>query len=318
MVRAIVIGCGVSGLSTGIRLLEAGHEVAIWARDVPPNTTSNRAAAIWYPYRASPRERVLAWARRTLDALYELAPVPEAGISPIETVEVYRNPVHEPWWRHAVRSFRYAAPSDLPEGYPAGYVFETLLVEMPIYLPYLLKRFRSLGGTIEQREVANLDEPAAETEIVINCAGLGNAALLNDGEMYPVRGQLVRVERTVERRAFLDDYEDERSVIAYVVPRSTDTLLGGQALPGNWSTEPDPAIAAEIVARCSRLVPEVAGARVLEHLVGLRPGRSSVRLEAEETPAGPVVNNYGHGGAGVTLSWGCAEDVVRLVSGRHP
>ena len=106
-------------------------------------------------------------------------------------------------------------------------------------------------------------------------------------------------------------------MIAYVIPRSDDTLLGGQAKPDDWSAVPDPAIAAEIIARCSRLVPEVTNARVLEHLVGLRPGRSSVRVEAESTPAGLVVHNYGHGGAGVTLSWGCAEEVVRLVSGKH-
>jgi D-amino-acid oxidase len=308
----------VAGISSGIRLLEAGHRVSIWARDLPPNTTSNHAAAIWYPYRAYPRERVLTWAARTLDALYDLADVPATGVSRIETIEAHRAPVHEPWWRHAVRSFRFAGPADLPEGYAAGYMFETLLVEMPIYLPYLLDRFRTLGGTLDRREIVSFSEPASLADVVVNCAGLGNIALLGDHEMYPVRGQILRVERTAERRAFLDDYEDELGVIAYVVPRSTDTLLGGQARPDDWNTEPDTGIAAEIIERCVRLVPEVHGAQVLEHLVGLRPGRSSVRVEAEATPAGLVVHNYGHGGAGVTLSWGCAEEVVRLVSGKHP
>lgn len=315
--QTIVVGCGVAGLSSGIRLLEAGHQVTIWARDLPPATTSSLAAAIWYPYRAYPRERVLAWATRTLDALYDLVDTPGSGVSTIETFEVYRQAVHEPWWRHAVRSFRFAGPDELPAGYPGGYVFETVLVEMPLYLPYLMQRFRARGGHIEQRQVRSLAEPATQADVVVNCAGLGNVELLGDHEMYPVRGQLVRVERTAERRSFLDDYEDELGVIAYVVPRSNDTLLGGQALPNDWSITPDPTIAAEIVARCAQLVPEVAGARVLEHLVGLRPGRSSVRVEAEGTPGALLVHNYGHGGAGVTLSWGCAEEVVRLVSGKH-
>ena len=61
-----VLGCGVSGLSSGIRLLEAGHSVELWARELPPHTTSDVAAAVWYPYRAFPQDRVNVWAKRTL------------------------------------------------------------------------------------------------------------------------------------------------------------------------------------------------------------------------------------------------------------
>ena len=58
MARVIVVGAGVVGLSCAVRLLEAGHRVDVLARDLPLETTSAVAAAIWYPYRALPQDRV--------------------------------------------------------------------------------------------------------------------------------------------------------------------------------------------------------------------------------------------------------------------
>ncbi|MDJ0465651.1 FAD-dependent oxidoreductase [Streptomyces sp. H27-C3] len=94
-------------------------------------------------------------------------------------------------------------------------------------------------------------------------------------------------------------------------------VLGGTAQEDNWDTDPDPAVARAIVERCSRVRPEVAGAGILEHRVGLRPARAGgVRPAAERLPSGALcVHNYGHGGAGVTVAWGCARDAARLVAG---
>ena len=122
---------------------------------------------------------------------------------------------------------------------------------------------------------------------------------------------LFRSEPPPVRRVMLD--EDETTGVTYIIPRSRDCYLGGSAEEGNWSLEPDMKTAQEIIERCARIAPEVLNARVVEHLVGLRPGRSTVRLEAEPQPNGKlVIHNYGHGGAGITLSWGCAEEVARL------
>jgi len=95
----------------------------------------------------------------------------------------------------------------------------------------------------------------------------------------------------------------------YVVPRSRDVVVGGTATEGEWSRTPTPEVASAILRRALRLVPELAGAEVLGHRVGLRPSRSEVRLER----VGDVVHCYGHGGAGVTLSWGCAREVAELL-----
>jgi D-amino-acid oxidase len=83
----------------------------------------------------------------------------------------------------------------------------------------------------------------------------------------------------------------------------------------DWNTEPVPAVAARILRDCAAIEPRVNGARVLGHRVGLRPFRPQVRLEAEPPGRGPlVVHNYGHGGAGVTLSWGCAREAAGLAA----
>src|SRR3954454_19208329 len=101
----------------------------------------------------------------------------------------------------------------------------------------------------------------------------------------------------------------------YVVPRSHDIVVGGSDEEGDWSRTPDPETAERILERTRGLVPELTGAKVLRHKVGLRPVRPAVRLEEERRGATRVVHCYGHGGAGVTLSWGCADEVAAMVGG---
>jgi D-amino-acid oxidase len=288
--------------------------VQIWARDLPPRTTSNIAAAIWHPFRAFPLDLVLGWGQRSLAVFYDLVAEPESGVKIGEGMEIYRGHVGEPWWREAVRRFRFAEPEELPAGYGSGYFFETVVVETGIYLPYLMRRFEGLGGRIVQREIHSLSEPLREAQVVANCAGLGTLTFLPDDELTPIRGQIIRISKIPVTRIMLDDeLPDQNGGITYVVPRSNDCILGGVTQPGNWSMQPDEATARAIFERAARLVPEVRDAQILEHLVGLRPGRTSVRLEAEQLEGGTVVHNYGHGGAGITLSWGCADEVVGLL-----
>lgn len=314
--------------------MEAGYEVEIWARELPPDTTSNVAAAIWYPYKAYPVERVTAWGQRAFQVFVELAGVEGTGVSMAEGYEVFRGPMGDPWWLSCVRSFRRAAPEELPCGRRDGYVFETPVIEMSVYLEYLVGRFRGMGGRIVVRDVGSLEEAFEESEVVVNCAGLGARELVGDESLYPIRGQIVRVEPLSTRNFLLDEDEEqgdgERAMeveagaeangeddlrgVTYIVPRSNDCVLGGTAQAGDWSVEPDMGTARDIIERCARFVPEVRQKKVLSHAVGLRPGRHAIRLEAEAfSGGGVVVHNYGHGGSGVTLSWGCAEEVVALV-----
>ncbi len=308
----LVIGSGVVGLSCGIRLREAGFDAHIWARDLPPHTTSNVAAAIWYPYLAYPQELTLGWSITTYAELGRLAINPASGVQVIEGIELFPAPVDDPWWRDAVPSFRRAGPAELPPGYADGYLFATPMIEMPIYLDYLLTRFRELGGIIERRALTSLEEACAVAETVVNCAGLGSRSLVGDPRVVPIRGQVVRVAQVGIERFIFDDYGP--GGVTYIIPRSHDIILGGTADEGLENLEPDPQIAQAILDRCIALEPRLRHATILEHKVGLRPGRSSVRMEAEQRADRLVVHNYGHGGAGVTLSWGCADTVVQMVS----
>ena len=128
--------------------------------------------------------------------------------------------------------------------------------------------------------------------------------------MEPIRGQIVRVRNPGIKRFVLDEENPEG--VTYIVPRSGDCILGGTAEEGEWGLQPDPETAAAILRRCTQLQPRLKGVKVLEHKVGLRPGRPEIRLEHEDGPI-PRIHNYGHGGSGITLSWGCAEETLRLV-----
>jgi len=305
----LVLGAGVSGLSAGLLLVRAGWSVTVRAEEPPLRTTSAAAAAVWYPYKAAPEGRVLEWGRRTFADLLDLAEnEPAAGVRLRDGLELFRRPVPDPWWRDAVRSYRRADAAELPPGYRGGYFFRSPVVEMPTYLPYLLDRFRDGGGRFEVGRVESLQAALAVCPVVVNCTGLGSRGLLGDEDVRPVRGQVVRVSNPGLDRFLIDEES-----LTYVVPRRTDCILGGTAEEGRWDTQPDPATAADILRRCQALEPRLSGAAVLEHRVGLRPCRSAVRLEREDRPGGVVVHNYGHGGSGVTLSWGCAREAVSLL-----
>ena len=317
----LIIGCGVSGLSSGVRLLEAGHRVSIWAEALPPDTTSNIAAAVWYPYKAYPEHLAVGWGAVAYRVFQELANEPRTGVAMREVIELLPAPTSDPWWVAAVSGFRHATADELLGRRADGYVFSAPVIDMSIYLDYLMRRFRAAGGAIVQRRVGSLGEALAESPLVVNCSGLGARTLVGDREMTPSRGQVLRVRadgswRGAVDRVILDDAHPVD--VTYIVPRIHDIVLGGTAIEGEENAKVDPATSEDILRRCAALAPALAAVRpedIVSVAVGLRPVRSAIRLEREQIgPEHTVIHNYGHGGAGVTLSWGCAEEVARLVA----
>jgi D-amino-acid oxidase len=308
-VRVIVVGAGVIGLSSALRLAERGHDVAVLARDLPPETTSAVAAALWCPYRALPREAVTAWSATTYTELSRLAgDEPGCGVTIRWGTELVRRHVTTPWWRAAVP--RLDPLTTVPEGYEGGWRLPVPVVDMSVYLPWLTARLAALEVTITRAWLPALPPPSPAVAVV-NCSGLAARALAGDDSVTPVRGQVVLVEQVgLEEWALAEAGETD---LTYVVPRQKVIVVGGTATEGHYEPRPDPATADAILTRARRLVPELGGATVVGHRVGLRPARPVVRLEAERVGEGTVVHCYGHGGAGVTMSWGCADDVAALV-----
>ncbi|MCW2814486.1 MAG: D-amino-acid:oxygen oxidoreductase [Nocardioides sp.] len=278
MSRVIVVGAGVVGLTCAVRLLEAGHRVDVVARDLPLETTSAVAAAIVHPYRAGPVDLVERWTARSTAVFAEVAGGGDSD-------------------EHGVRVL---PGTDLVRGDSTAPV-----VDMPRYLSWLARRVEALGGTLTR---LNLSALPSHGDVVVNCSGLGARLLGEDRTVLPVAGQVVVLEQVGLERWALDDRTATSPT--YVVPRLDEVVVGGTADDGEWNRTPSPQVAADIVRRAALLVPALAHARVLRHKVGLRPGRPVVRLER----VGRVVHCYGHGGAGVTLSWGCADDVAALVA----
>ena len=298
-------GAGVVGLSCAARLLADGHRVDVIARDLPRETTSAVAAALWYPYRALPQDRVTAWAAASYDAFDALAEDDETGVRMVPGTEVLPEPRADPWWVGAVRGLERTRVN----GYADGWTFTAPVIEMPVYLRWLTVRVAALGGTLTRTNLSRLPEPRHTPPVlVVNCAGIGSRLLAQDLTVTPVRGQVVLVAQTGLDRWWLDE-----SGPTYVVPRSSDIVVGGTDDEGEWDRRPDPEVARWLLERAVALVPALARAKVIGHRVGLRPARPEVRLEVEETEGRKVVHCYGHGGAGVTLSWGCADEVALLV-----
>jgi len=316
MKRIAIVGAGVSGLTCGVLCAECGRRVSIFAEEFGQKTTSAAAAAIWYPYDAEPADKIIAWALATYQVLVDLARDSLSGVSMLELRTFSRiGAIQIPEWAHALGAT--VIPTDVEQSvainysaFKSGFALNVPLIDTTIYLDYLTNRFQKAGGSINGNvRFEKLEDVGPAFELVINCAGIGARTLVPDVDLEPHRGQIVigpKIE-SVSCAIVCDD-----PPLMYVIPRTNDCVYGGS----NELSEDrqiDPAATARIVAECSRVL-NIDSPRVLAERVGLRPFRKSgVRLERGQLRDGrDVIHNYGHGGAGFTLSWGCAQQVLQL------
>ena len=307
-----MLGAGVIGMSSAIRLAEAGHQVDVLARELPLETTSSVAGGLWLPFLAQPAEAVARWARLTLDALLELHAQagPElTGIVPREGYLLGTGPARPAWSQGLTERLQLISVANPAAGHQHGWHLRVPIVDMTVYLPYLLDRLRAAGGTLTRLPLTAL--PARG--LVVNCTGLASRALAADPEVYPIRGQVVRMSNP-GLTTWWSDESDHGDQLTYVFPHARHVVVGGTMQRDDFDTTPDDATSARIVERARELVPALRNATVLSQRVGLRPARSAVRLETVRGPESTVVHCYGHGGSGITLSWGCADDVLAAVN----
>ncbi|HTD95835.1 MAG TPA: FAD-dependent oxidoreductase [Edaphobacter sp.] len=258
-----VLGSGAVGLATARLVQEAGFEVTIYTKALPPETTSNIAGGQWFPASVYDPEKTLTpeftqqfvAAARYGYRRYQIMTDPKYGIRWMRNYFLSDTP-----WRSPTTGGQFGLIQDLlPESkdlrageHPFGKKlvcqFDGLIVEPPIYLPAMLTDVRIAGGRIVVREMRSLDEVKALPErLVFNCTGLGAKALFNDAELTPIRGQLTFLVPQPEV-TYATSYEN-----TYMFSRRDGVLLGGTHEMGDWNLEVDMETKARILAKQAEL-----------------------------------------------------------------
>lgn len=306
MKKITVLGCGIIGLTTAIHLERAGYTVRIITNHLPDQTTSAIAAAIWMPFRAEPAELVNQWSLETYHVFEKESLNPKTGVSMVDFQ--YLSQTDEiPPWESAIPAvaLRKAQKEELPPSYNFGYIASVPLIETPIYLEYLLHEFK---GEILLDTVQNLNDLCAADSMLINCTGLGAKELLDDPALYPVKGQLVKMQADETIPAAADD---DPNHFFYTIPRKDCLVLGGTAEAHVYDLNIEKTVTERILRQSQRVLPKIKELTILKVETGLRPYRSTIRLEREAQRN--IIHNYGHGGSGFTVSWACAESVKKLL-----
>jgi len=315
-----IIGAGVSGLTTAVVFAERGWRTAIFAAETGAATNSAAAGAIWYPYDTAGDEALISWALSSYREFVDLSRQSRSGVSMIELRTFSRaGEIQIPAWAMALGGLRLQPNecsfpflrSQSPAPFTSGFALTVPVMDTTKYLPYLAERLLEAGGSITgNSHVDKLEEVNREFALVINCAGIGARSLVPDTDLEPHRGQVAIVPPFELPCAVVCDDPP----LMYAIPRTKDCVFGGTNEISD-NRVPDPEATSRIVSECSRVL-NISEPSVIAERVGLRPFRKGgVCLRREQLHDGrPVIHNYGHGGSGFTLSWGCARNVLELAA----
>ncbi len=260
--RFAVLGCGGVGLATARLLQRRGFDVTIYAKDMPPNTTSNIAGAQWSPVTVFDRDKTTPQfmdqfdrASRLAFRYYQDLPGADYGIRWIENYQLSDHPPqpHTPTVNEQLfRDTRDLAPGEHPFAAPYVHRFTTMLIEPPIYLTAMLRDYYQAGGKIIVRQFDGVHDVAGLSEpVVINCTGLGAGAIFQDTEIIPVKGQLTVLlpQPEVDYIALANDL--------YMFPRRDGVLLGGTHERGVWTLDPNLDLARQVFEGHKKLFSEM-------------------------------------------------------------
>jgi len=318
--RVCVLGAGVVGLTTAVRIQEEvpGLQVTVLAERFSPITTSDVAAGIFHWGLQGPdKETTEKWARDSWEyyqGLLDMGRPWETGVSvlPIYHWSQYEQ-LNRPIMNELCPVYRDLTDKELdlasPQGkFRFGKYYHTMQIETSIYLSYLQSALHRTGVHLIQRKVSNLASLKEEFDLVINCSGLGSRSLCGDSSILPLRGQVLQVSAPwVKTGLYADD--------VYILPGQNYVTIGSTRQYNDWMSEESPHDSARIWSRAVSTFPCISGAKLLDTKVGLRPYRPQprVELEVQEGTGLPVIHNYGHGGYGIMSSPATAHTVVSLV-----
>ena len=324
--KVAVIGAGIMGISSAYQIKKKfpQFEVTVIAEIFTPNNVSDGAAGLWRPgdVGTTPRKLINKWSKATLDYTNDLLKNDPAasknGLSYAHGYCISCEEIPAPEWEDLALDLKR-----FPEKMKGGYGYTGIFTEGKKHIPWLMSNFYNLGGNAIKRKVNDIAELWDQFDIIVNCAGLGAKELAKDNDMFPVRGQVLRVTAPWIKEFVYHVDKDEQGRVCYVFPNQDDVVIGGTKQVNNN----DPRIKANvrewILEKTQELIPSLKYAEIKYDWVGLRPSRTQVRLEREviirpksnsrSMKRIAVVHNYGHGANGMTLFWGCANDVVALI-----
>ena len=305
--KITIVGAGISGLVTAYTLGKQKHTIKIIAKDFTPNITSDRAAAFWFPYHIRNDERGIHWCKRSYEVYKRLSEDSSSGVSMQKLLKVVRPGVQEEevtWFSFMPEgSWRILGEDEVPVGYATGYDVQVPLIETQIFLPWLMNELQQMNITIVEGEIRSFDE-ITDVDVIINCSALGSQQLCNDKDLIPVRGQVGLLAPKIFGYIFLDN-----ELPLYIVPRKDAIIIGGTYEAGVTDAVTETATIDRLFDNAYKVFPELRDQKIIGSWAGLRPYRPLVRVERE----GKIIHNYGHGGSGFTLAWGCAEEVRLLI-----
>ncbi|MTI41550.1 FAD-dependent oxidoreductase [Fulvivirga lutimaris] len=310
MKSVTVVGSGIVGLTSAIVLQENGSTVTIVAKEHYSKTLSSKVGAIWFPFEIEPAKKANKWAALSYQRYQEEAKNGN-DVSFIPFLTAYTSESNTKWTEQLpAGAVRNATPEELPKGIEKAFVSNVPLMEPLKYLPFLFNRFIENGGHFEKSGIASLKEMSSLNSLVVNCTGLGAKELCNDNELIPMRGQILRCAK-LNTPSFAEP--TKKGALTYVINRSGDSIIGGTDYENNWNVNIEKSDTDLILSRFESLGLDNKTPQILEEMVGLRPKRKSVRFEFDQS-FNNIFHNYGHGGAGFTVAWGCAIELSEILS----
>lgn len=329
MRKALVLGDGIIGLTTALVAQEKGWDVCIYTDTIDDRmakqAVSPTACALWYPALVGGCEKDLnRWCQYSFEVYKQ-----QADLVGIKRVTNYEMIDMEEEWRHPPSSvsclpnFNAYFHQNVPSGVHGVWSFDTYIISMDFYLPYLRELARDRGIQFLQGErILKLSDIQGHTlfDVIFNCAGLNGARLSEKSdEMQAVKGHLIffpPIESSVSigRKDFA------------IMPRNDYTVVGALFLHNFQDVRPTYKDRKTILTEINNWIDckaldlefqqEFSEKNILFERTGLRPYlQSGVCIHKWKLDSNVlVVDNFGHGGSGVTIAWGCAKDAIEMAS----